>query len=147
MTEGFVAFPATAVCPGSGTGVKQTHLPQQNKVTHQQVRRRRCVIKCLLSATWSLRGRRGAGRRRHLKFLKTMEHGKVRCQERQRRGRTIGDKRGGIWGLSKQVAALSLPQAIKGPLSEHFLFGQRWETDSSRQRETVKDDANSSEGG
>lgn len=38
--------------------------------------------------------------------------------------------------MSKQVAALSLPQAIRRPFSEHFLFGQRRETDSNRQRET-----------
>lgn len=38
MTEGFVALRARAVCPGSGTGVKQTHLLQQNKVTHRQVK-------------------------------------------------------------------------------------------------------------
>lgn len=36
-TWSFVAFCASAVCTRSGTGVKQTQLPQQNEVTHQQV--------------------------------------------------------------------------------------------------------------
>lgn len=56
-TEGPVTRPAArAVCAGSGRGVKQTHLLQRNKVTHQQVRTGRCAVKRSLFSSTAGRG-------------------------------------------------------------------------------------------
>lgn len=89
-----------------------------------------------LSVTESERETRGAGKRRCLKFLKTMETSEVRCEERRWGRRTIRHKRGGIWCLSKQVAALSLPQAIRRPFQSIFCLvsdERLTQTDKERQ--------------
>ena len=105
-TEDFVTGSAGGVCTGSGRGIKQTHLLQQNKVTHRQVRRGQVVKKTVALSVMG--GREGEeeeeGGKGDFKVSET------NWAEKSQMSRETVNRRQkeGIWCLSKQVAALRM---------------------------------------
>lgn len=119
MTEGFVAFSARAVCIGSGTG--KTNTPTASEQGHTSAGKEATVCyKMFALGIMELEGE--TGRRKKEKSDVAENNGAQQSQMSRETAKRR--QKGGVWCLSKQVAALCLPQAIKGHLSEYFLFGQ-----------------------